>query len=88
METFIREYQLADTSICDAMLELFRKAVDAKLVRDGLAGKGAAFDQRVKKRTDFSLEQAGALGGVCFARGATGSNALIVDVWRFARSRY
>ena len=63
METFIREYQLADTSICDAMLELFRKAVDAKLVRDGLAGKGAAFDQLVKKSTDFSLEQAGALGG-------------------------
>ena len=63
METFIREYQLADTSICDAMLELFRKAVDAKLVRDGLAGKGAAFDQRVKKSTDFSLEHAGALGG-------------------------
>ena len=63
METFIREYQLADTSICDAMLELFRKAVDAKLVRDGLAGKGTAFDQRVKKSTDFSLEQAGALGG-------------------------
>jgi len=63
METFIREYQLADTSICDAMLELFRKAVDAKLVRDGLAGKGAASDQLVKKSTDFSLEHAGALGG-------------------------
>lgn len=63
METFIREYQLADTSICDAMLELFRKAVDAKLVRDGVAGKGAAFDQRVKKSTDFSLEHAGALAG-------------------------
>ncbi len=63
METFIREYQLADTSICDAMLELFGKAVDAGLVRDGQAGKHAAADQRVKKSTDFSLERADALGG-------------------------
>jgi prolyl 4-hydroxylase len=63
METFIREYPLADTSICDAMLELFKKAVDAKLVREGLAGKDSALDQRVKKSTDFSLELADKLGG-------------------------
>jgi prolyl 4-hydroxylase len=45
------------------MLELFRKAVDARLVGAGVAGKHAAVDQRVKKSTDFSLELAGALGG-------------------------
>jgi prolyl 4-hydroxylase len=62
METFIREYRLSDTSVCDSLLELFNKAVDSKLVHQGLAGKGAAADPRFKKSTDFSLEQAGRLG--------------------------
>ena len=62
METFIREYRLSDASVCDSLLELFKKAVDARLVLEGLAGKNATLDQRVKKSTDFSLEQAGRLG--------------------------
>ena len=63
METFIREYQLADPSICDGLMDLFRKAVDTGLVREGLAGKDGAADPRIKKSTDFSLEQAASLGG-------------------------
>ncbi len=62
MEIFIREYRLSDTSICDSLVELFNKAVGAKLVHGGISGKNATVDHRFKKSTDFSLENAGKLG--------------------------
>jgi len=62
MENFIREYRLADPSICDSLVALFKKAVNAKLVYEGTIGGNSAVDHRYKKSTDFSLENAGKLG--------------------------
>jgi prolyl 4-hydroxylase len=58
METFIREYQLTDTAICDALVELFRKALAANRVSPGTVGTARALEPRYKRSTELSLADA------------------------------
>ena len=55
METFIREYMLSDPSICDGLVELFRKAVTANLVAPGGVGPQAQVEPATKRSTDLSI---------------------------------
>ena len=55
METFIREYMLSDPSICDALVELFKKAVAANLVLPGVVGPQAQVDPSWKRSTDLGI---------------------------------
>lgn len=59
METFIREYRLADPGICDALVELFGKAVAAGRVLPGTVGVGGVVETRFKRSTELSLAIAG-----------------------------
>jgi prolyl 4-hydroxylase len=54
MDTFIREYMLSDPSICDALVELFKKAVAANLVLPGVVGPGVV-DPKWKQSTDLGI---------------------------------
>jgi prolyl 4-hydroxylase len=58
METFIREYFISDTSICDAMVELFKKALEAKLVLPGTVGAQGLVEPRLKRSMDLSFATA------------------------------
>jgi prolyl 4-hydroxylase len=62
MESFIREYQLSDASICDSLVALFKKGLDANMAREGTIGADSTVDHRFKKSTDFSLLLAEKLG--------------------------
>ena len=54
MDTFIREYMLSDPSICDALVELFKKAVAANLVLPGVVGPNVV-DPKWKRSTDLGI---------------------------------
>ncbi|HEY1287011.1 MAG TPA: 2OG-Fe(II) oxygenase [Burkholderiales bacterium] len=54
MDTFIREYMLSDPSICDALVELFKKAVAANLVLPGVVGADVV-DPKWKRSTDLGM---------------------------------
>jgi len=54
MDTFIREYMLSDPSICDALVELFKKAVAANLVLPGVVGADVV-DPQWKRSTDLGI---------------------------------
>jgi len=58
METFIREYRLSDPGICDALLDLFTKAVAADRVSAGIVGTGGVVEPRFKRSTELSLATA------------------------------
>ena len=49
METFIREYMLSDPSICDALVELHKKAVAANLALPGTVGPQSIVEPSVKQ---------------------------------------
>ena len=55
METFIREYMLSDPSICDGLVELFKKSVAANLVLPGVVGAEAVVDPKWKRSTDLGI---------------------------------
>src|SRR5215510_5406028 len=55
METFIREYMLSDPSICDGLVELFRKAVAANLVAPGVVGAQSQVEPATKRSTDLGI---------------------------------
>jgi hypothetical protein len=55
METFVREYMLSHPSICDSLVELFRKAVAANLVLPGVVGPQAQVDPSWKRSTDLGI---------------------------------
>ena len=55
METFIREYMLSDSSICDALVALHRKAVAAGVALPGTVGPQAVVEPSVKRSTDLGI---------------------------------
>jgi hypothetical protein len=60
--SFIKEYQLSDLTICDALIELFHKGQDKGLAKPGVVGSDQEIDNSTKKSTDFWLVNAGAVG--------------------------
>ena len=58
---FIREYQLKDMSICDSMIDLFKRGHEKKLTYPGRVGGGSIIPD-IKRSTDFSLDDAKQLG--------------------------
>ena len=58
---FIREYQLKDLTICDAMIDLFNRGNSKALTYPGRVGGGSIIPD-IKRSTDFSLDDAGQLG--------------------------
>ena len=58
---FIREYQLKDLTICDAMIDLFNRGHSKALTYPGRVGGGSIIPD-IKRSTDFSLDDAKQLG--------------------------
>lgn len=61
MTTFVEEYQLEDTTLCDALLDMFWKADEKGLTYRGKSGPGKV-QEKVKKSTDFWIKDAEMLG--------------------------
>ena len=59
---FIAEYQLSDTTICDALLELFKQAHQKGFTKPGIVGFGTKENPEVKRSTDLYLPDADSLG--------------------------
>lgn len=62
MDSFIGEYQLDDLTICDSLIDLFKKAHQVGLTKPGVVGIDGHQNHEVKKSTDFALHDAQPLG--------------------------
>ena len=55
MESFIREYQIDDLSICDGLIDFFRTGLSRQLTGPGVIGANGLVDPAFKKSTDLNF---------------------------------
>ena len=62
MESFIREYQIDDVSICDGLIDFFREGLLRQLTGPGVIGANGLVDPSFKKSTDLHFSAIEKLG--------------------------